>query len=226
MLTPLLGAVLLAVSDTTVLAHEAPGTESVGLLEIVTAIALSSATVFSFWFWYVANKPNVIVKPTFISGSTAVTIVNEGRTPAKHLRVVSASFQLRRDSDETLDISLPALYPKEELKYYAGVWSDAVKQEPYEFNVSHRRWLSRWPTEKRHFTVDFAPYEATLGEIESVGPFENTLTDLARIGHSLIQMHAHKKDRLRYKREILKYRFRQLKERVASRLGKTAKSDG
>ena len=61
-----------------------------------------------FWFWYVANKPNVSGKPVFKSGSASVVITNEGRIPARSLRVMSTSLKPVRDSDEALNVSLPA----------------------------------------------------------------------------------------------------------------------
>ena len=66
------------------LANEAPVTSStsLSLVEYVTAGALVIATIFSFWFWYVANKPNVIIKPTLKSGSTTVVITNMGKSQA------------------------------------------------------------------------------------------------------------------------------------------------
>ena len=66
------------------LAHEAPVTpsSSISPVEYVTAGALGLATFFSFWFWYVANKPNVIIKPTLTSGSTTVVITNMGKSQA------------------------------------------------------------------------------------------------------------------------------------------------
>ena len=127
------------------LAHGAPGWSfsSISPVEFVTATALVCATVFSFLFWYVANKPNVIVKPVFKSGSATVVITNEGRIPARSLRVMSTSLKPVRDSDEALDVRLPAMYPKEQIEYYVAPGHEAVKYEPYEFIVSHRRWLWR-----------------------------------------------------------------------------------
>ena len=160
---------------------------SINLVEIVTAAALVVATVLSFWFWYVANKPNIIVRPKFQSGSTTVVITNEGRTPAKNLRITSKSLKLRRDSKETLDICLPAMYPKEEIEYYVAPGHQAVQYEPYEFDVLHRRWLWRWVREKRHFTIDFRQYEYVLADHHVTTPFEHTMDEIARIGNTLIQ---------------------------------------
>ena len=109
------------------LANEAPVTSSASfsLVEYVTAGALVIATFFSFWFWYVANKPNVIIKPTLKSGSTTVVITNMGKSQAEDVRILSESLRLSRNSDETLDIRLPTMYPQEEIEYYVAPGSQA-----------------------------------------------------------------------------------------------------
>ena len=199
---------------------------SINLVEIVTAAALVVATILSFCFWYVANKPNIIVRPKFQSGSTTIVITNEGRTPAKNLRIKSKSLSLRRDSKETLDICLPAMYPKEELEYYVAPGHQAVNYEPYEFDVIHRRWLWKWAREKRNFTIDFRQYEHVLADHHVTTPFERTMDEIARIGNTLIQMHVNKKDRFRLWKETAKYRARTLRRRVAALLRRTNRSDG
>ena len=210
------------------LANEAPVTSStsLSLVEYVTAGALVIATIFSFWFWYVANRPNVIIKPTLKSGSTTVVITNMGKSQAEDVRVSSESLKLSRHSDETLDIRLPTMYPQEEIEYYVAPGSQTVAQEPYEFDVSHRRWLWRWPREKRRFIIDFKQYEHSLADLHVSTPFENHLEDIARIGQSLIQMHVNKKDRFRFRKEIAKYRARKLRERLITKIRRTNKSDG
>ena len=168
------------------LAHGTPGWSfsSISPVEFVTATALVCATVFSFLFWYVANKPNVIVKPVFKSGSATVVITNEGRIPARSLRVMSTSLKPVRDSDEALDVRLPAMYPKEQIEYFVAPGHEAVNYEPYEFIVSHRRWLWRWPAERRKFKIDFKQYEAILADLHVSTPFERDLEEIARIGNT------------------------------------------
>ena len=210
------------------LAHRAPGWSfsSISPVEFVTATALVCATVFSFLFWYVANKPNVIVKPVFKSGSATVVITNEGRIPARSLRVMSTSLKPVRDSDEALDVRLPAMYPKEQIEYFVAPGHEAVKYEPYEFIVSHRRWLWRWPAERRKFKIDFKQYEAILADLHVSTPFERDLEQIASIGNTLIQMHVNKKDRFRLWRMRVKYRAQRLAKRAMSGLKKLAKLDG
>ena len=209
-------------------AHEAPASSSssIGTVEFVTAVALVSATVLSFWFWYVANKPNIIVKPTFKSSSTTVVITNEGRTPAKSLRIMSKSLKPFRGSEDTLDVRLPAMYPKEQIEYYVGPGREAVDYEPYEFVVTHRRWLSRWPTEKRCFTIDFKQYEAMLTDLHVATPLERDMRQIARIGNALIQMRINKRDRPRLWRLSITARAKRLAKRAISNLKKLIASDG
>lgn len=208
-----------------VTADPALGSSSVSLLEIVTAVALVTATALSFLFWYAASKPNVIVKPRLKSGYVTVVIANEGKAHAKDVRVTSESLPLDEDSAKTLDICLPAMYPKEEIEYFVAVSNHAVRHEPYEFDVSHKRWLFRWPRETRHFKVDFRQYENTLAEAHVTTPFENSLKDLARIGTTLVQMQVNKKDRFRVRKELAKRRVQKVR-RWASSGFKRAKPDG
>lgn len=209
------------------LAQEAPAgvSSSISPLELITAIALVCATALSFVFWYVANKPNIIVKPAFKSGSTTVVITNEGRIPAKALRVMSAAFKPVRDSDDALDVLLPAMYPKEQIEYFVAPGHEAVKYEPYEFIVSHRRWLFRWPAERRKFKIDFKQYEAILADLHVSTPLEHDMGEIARIGNTLIQMHVNKKDRFRLWRTVTKRRGRQMAKWVVSRIKKLARPD-
>ena len=208
--------------------HEASASSSSSIspVEFVTAIALVSATVLSFWFWYVANKPNIIVKPAFKSSTTTVVITNEGRTPAKRLRVTSTSLKPFRDSDDTLDVRLPAMYPKEQIEYYVGPGREVVDYEPYEFVVTHRRWLSRWPKEKRRFTIDFKQYEAMLTDLHVATPFERDMSQIARIGSTLIQMHVNKKDRPRLWRVRITALPKRLARRATLTLKRLTSSDG
>lgn len=199
---------------------------SIGLVELVTAIALVCTAVLSFLFWYVANKPNIIVKPVFKSGSTTVVITNEGRIPAKSLRIMSSALKPVRDSDTTLDVLFPAMYPKEQIEYFVAPGHEAVKYEPYEFIVSHRRWLSRWPRERRKFKIDFKQYQATLADLHMSTPFEHDLGEIARIGNTLIQLHVNKKDRFRRWRTLGKFRARKLARWTASSLRKLTRRDG
>ena len=209
-------------------AHEAPASSwsSIGLVEFVTALALVCATVLSFWFWYVANKPNIIVKPTFKSSSTTVVITNEGRIPAKSLRITSASLNPVEGSAETLDIRLPAMYPKEQIEYYVAPGRDAVDFEPYEFEVAHRRWLWRWPLEKRRFSIDFKQYESMLTDLHVATPLERDVRQIARTANSLIQMHIDKKDRPRLWRLSITVWAKRLVKRAMSFLSKLRGSDG
>lgn len=210
------------------LTHGVPGPSpsSISPVEFVTATALVCATVFSFWFWYVANKPNVIVKPVFKSGSVTVVITNEGKVPATCLKVTSKSLKPVRDSDDALDVRLPAMYPKEQIEYYVAPGHKAVKYEPYEFVVSHRRWLCRWPTETRKFKIDFRQYEAILGDLHVSTPIEQNLEQIARIGNTLIQMHVNRKDRFRLWRTLFKVRGRRLAKWASSSLRKLVRPDG
>lgn len=194
--------------------------------KLVTAFALASATVLSFWFWYVANKPNIIVKPTFKSSTTTVVITNEGRTPAKRVRITSTSLKPFRDSDDTLDVRLPAMYPKEQIEYYVGPGREVVDFEPYEFVVTHRRWLSRWPTERRRFTIDFNQYEAMLTDLHVATPLERDMRQIARIGNTLIQMHVDKKDRPRLWRVRITALPKRLIKHATSSLKRLTSSDG
>ena len=209
-------------------AHEAPApspSSSISPVESVTAAALVCATVLSFWFWYVANKPNIIVKPTFKSGSTTVVITNEGRIPAKRLRITSESLKPVRDSEETLDIRLPAMHPKEQIEYYVAPGREAVNFEPYEFEVSHRRWLYGWPKEKRHFTIHFKQYAAMLTDLHVATPLERDMQQIVRIGNTLIQMHVNKKDRPRLWRARIKFRAKRLVKKATAGLKKLPRSD-
>ena len=210
------------------LAHEVPvpAPSSISPVELVTATALVCATVFSFWFWYVANKPNVIVKPVFKSSSATVVITNQGRVPARRLKVTSTSLKPVRDSDDGLDVRLPAMYPKEQIEYYVAPGHEAVKYEPYEFVVSHRRWLCRWLTETRKFKIDFKQYEAILGDLHVSTPFEQNLEQIARIGNTLIQMQVNRKDRFRLWRTLLRVRGKRLAEWASSGLRKLTRLDG
>ena len=227
MIPSVLGTALIG-SLAAMFAHEAPITSStsLSLVESVTAGALVMATIFSFSFWYVANKPNVIIKPTLKSGSTTVVITNMGKSQAENVRISSESLKLNRNSDETLDIRLPTMYPQEEIEYYVAPGSQTVAQEPYEFYVSHRRWLWRWPREKRRFTIDFKQYEHSLADLHVSTPFENHLEDIARIGQSLIQMHVNKKDRFRFRKEMAKHRVRRLRTWLVTKTMRTNKPDG
>ena len=209
-------------------AHETPPTSSssISTVEFVTAAALVCATLLSFWFWYVANKPNIIVKPTFKSGSTTVVITNEGRIPAKGLTITSDSLKPVEGSDETLNVRLPAMYPKEQIEYYVAPGRDAVNFEPYEFVMTHRRWLCRWPRERRRFTIDFKQYEAMLTDLHIATPLERDMRQLARIGNTLIQMHVTKKDRPRLWRMSITARVKRIAKRATSSLSNRSGSDG
>ena len=169
----------------------------VNWVELITAIALVTTAVFSFCFWYVQNRPNIIVKPNLTKGVTTVVITNEGLSHAKSLEIKSPTLKVPRDSEQTLDVRVPAMYPNERYEYFVAVSLKVVKFEPYEFNVSHKRWLLPWPRVKRRFTLDFRQYEDMLQDLHVTTPFEHHMEEIARIGGTLIQMQINKKDRSR-----------------------------
>ena len=118
------------------------------------------------------------------------------------------------------------MYPKEQIEYFVAPGHEAVNYEPYEFIVSHRRWLWRWPAERRKFKIDFKQYEAILADLHVSTPFERDLEQIARIGNTLIQMHVNKKDRFRLWRTRVKFRVRRLAKGAMSGLKKLARLDG
>ena len=170
---------------------------SVNWVELVTAGAVMATAVFSFCFWYVRNRPNIIVKPNLTDGVTTVVITNEGLSQAKSLEIKSPTLHVPRDSEQTLDVRVAAMYPNERYEYFVAVSLKAVKFEPYEFNVSHKRWLLPGPRVKRRFTLDFGQYEDMLQGLHVTTPFENHMKEIARIGGTLVQMQINKKDRFR-----------------------------
>lgn len=118
------------------------------------------------------------------------------------------------------------MYPLEEIEYYVAPGSQAIAQEPYEFFLSHRRWIWRWPNEKRQFIIDFKQYEHSLADHHVSTPFEHHLEDIARIGQSLIQMHVSKKDRFRFRKEMAKHRARKLRAWLSTKIRRPNGSDG
>ena len=195
-------------------------------VEIVTAGAIALATGLSFLFWYAASKPNVIVKPSWRSGVATVVITNVGKALAKDLRVSAESLPLGEGSDETLDICLPAMYPQEEIEYFVAVGNHAVNHEPYEFDLSHRRWFFRWSRETRNFKIDFKQYRHTLTEHHVTTPFEKDLADIARVGNTLIRMHVNNKDRFRLRKERVRRRARNVRKRLVSGFKRVRNPDG
>lgn len=181
---------------------------SVGLLSVVTAISVAIATILSFLFWYIANKPNVVARPKLQHGGLSVIVSNDGKIAAKSLRIISSDIELSRNSEqpETLNANLPAMYPGEFLEYFAGVGPRAKSLGRIEVEISYRRWLwLSWPKEKRLFQIDFDQYKGALIEVEQPSVLEGKMDELARSVSALVQWKVGRRDRLR----LFRYRMRQ-----------------
>ena len=101
-----------------------------------------SGVVLPFTYWYIANRPNVIVGPEFERGFASVRVRNDGRTSARNVSIRCDSLEVESESEAScLDARLGTLHPRQELEYFVGPGHEVLKSAPYVFEVEHDRWL-------------------------------------------------------------------------------------
>ena len=198
---------------------------SFNLVELATALILFGTLILTIRFWYATNRPNVIVKQVARASAAIIVIANEGLQSAKNLRITCDAFKLSEDSDESLDIRLPAIQPKEQLEYFVAATHEAVKLPPYNFAVVHDKWGIPWWKERRAFVIDFRKYAYTLTSYHMPTRLEEDIRQIAQMGQILIKSHINKVDRRRVRTEQIALRVKQLVGRTQTALKRVFRQD-
>ena len=132
--------------------------------DVATVIFLAIGASLTFIFWYIANKPNVLVFPSHTNGVFSVHVRNEGRVAARDVRVECPTYTpSRSDSTESFGVNFLTLQPGEDLEYHIGVGNKVIDHEPYVFAVNHRKWLMLIGRERRVYAIDFSQYRDVIG---------------------------------------------------------------
>ena len=208
-------AALLSYGDANVANESANQTSltSFNLVELVTGGILLITLIFTFAFWYAANRPNIIIRSDPSDNSATIVIANEGLRPARNLTVTSDSFKLSKDTDQSFNRFLPVMYPKEQLEYYVAPGYEAVRLPEYEFDLVHDRWIIRrivpWWKETRHFTISFSQYADMLTSYNTPTRLEQDIRQIAQMGHILIKSQIDAIDRQRSATEQIESGTRQ-----------------
>ena len=165
-------------------------------VSIGTVIFLAVGACLTFIFWYIANKPNILVCPSHKNGVFSVHIRNEGRVAARDVRVQCPTYIARRnDSAESFSVNFLMLQPGEDLEYHIGVGHKVIDHEPYVFTVNHRKWLAPKLREKREYAIDFSQYRDVIARLEMTTNLEKLMEDVARNTEALLRLSIRKLDR-------------------------------
>lgn len=208
------------------LAEQADGVsffQTSNLIGWLTVFLLSvSGVILPATYWYIANRPSVVVRAKWEEGIAAVVISNEGRTAARDVDVRCPSMNLERHQTKGDDAysRYPLLHPGQQIEYYVSGVSEAIEQGPYEFAIRHRRWLARWLVfarlryVERAFRIDFDSYRNALIRGESSTLLTDHLENLTRNVDAVLTALIDKHDRWRYRRLAARARARRARERL------------
>ena len=164
--------------------------------DVATVIFLAIGASLTFIFWYIANKPNVLVFPSHTNGVFSVHVRNEGRVAARDVRVECPTYTpSRSDSTESFGVNFLTLQPGEDLEYHIGVGNKVIDHEPYVFAVNHRKWLMLIGRERRVYAIDFSQYRDVIGRSEMTTNLEKLMEDVARNTEALLRLSIRKLDR-------------------------------
>ena len=163
---------------------------------IVTLIVIGAGVVLGFIYWYLANRPNVVVCPRFDRTFASVEVHNHGRTAAAKFRIKCPQLKFR-DEDDPLDQEFDHVHPQQSFDYFVGVGHELVDEEPYCFEIRYRRWLFWWVIghAKRDVKIDFATYRNILAASESPSKLTQAVEDLTARAEELLQMLVAERDR-------------------------------
>lgn len=193
----------------------------INLVEVVTAGILVFTAFLTISFWYMANRPNIIVRPELNHGALKVVLRNDGKVAARQLVLKSDGITTDRYSNppRTLDAQLPSMAPGEEIIYFVTVGAKAESMETVNVRIEHNRWLLRWALGlrrcRRDVSIDFSQYVGALADVHMPSNLENQLERLAEIGNALVKEPVTKGDRWRYLRYRLQQKAKHARERTS-----------
>lgn len=167
-----------------------------GLVGLATLIVVGAGVVLGFIYWYLANRPNVVLCPRFDKTFASVEVRNHGRTAATKFRIKCPQLKFR-DEDDPLDQEFDHVHPQQSFDYFVGVGHDLVNEEPYCFEIRYRRWLFWWlfGNTKRDVKINFATYRNILAASESPSKLTRAIEDVTARAEELLQMLVAERDR-------------------------------
>lgn len=170
-------------------------------------------------YWYIANRPNIIVRPSFDSTLVTFRVRNDGRSTARGLHIRCPTLIVDKQSTaESLDVSLPEFHARQEIEYFVGAGHEVVESDPYVVTTSHRLWLFGWlrVRTKRSFTVDLRGYRHALVSLEPPNKLIDEVQRLNRSVQDVLQLGIRRIDRRRYRVDRLKQRIGKFTSFLAS----------
>ncbi|MDE0134532.1 MAG: hypothetical protein OXM54_06795, partial [Acidimicrobiaceae bacterium] len=189
----------------------------------LTLIVLAvSGIVLPVTYWYIVNRPNIVVRPRFDSNLVTLEISNQGRATARDLRIHCSTLTVGRGPDApALDSEFPEFHAKQEVAYFVGPGHEVIDNEPYLVITSHRLWLlGKLParTAKRTFTIDLRAYTDTLVDLESPSKLVDEVQQLSRNVQDVLQLMVYRHDRRRYRVERARRWLTDAKRHIGNRL--------
>ncbi len=169
-----------------------------------------SGVVLPATYWYIANRPNIIVRPSFDSTLVTFRVRNDGRSTARGLRIECPALIVDRESnDQTLDVKLPEFHARQEVEYFVGAGHDVIESDPYVVTTSHRLWLLGWLHIRitRSFTIDLRGYRHALVSLEPPNKLVDEVQRLNRSIQDVLQLGIRRFDRRQYRVAALKRRI-------------------
>ena len=213
----------LALADASTASGEQSFWATTALGWLTLTVLAVSGIVLPVTYWYIVNRPNIIVRPRFDSNLVTFEISNQGRSTARDLYVRCPTLSLGREADApTLDTRLPEFHAKQEIVYFVGPAHQVIDNEPYLVSTSHLVWLLRGlrlRTRNRTFTIDLHAYTDTLVDLEPPSKLVDEVQQLSRKVQDVLQLMVYRRDRRRYRIEILRRRLANLNTRIRERLG-------
>jgi len=212
----------LALADASIVPEEQSfwATTALGWLTLI--VLTVSGIVLPVTYWYIVNRPNIVVRPRFDAGLVTFEISNQGRATARDLDIHCSMLNVGREPDApVLDTRFPEFHAKQEVVYFVGPGHQVIDKEPYLVITSHRVWLlDKLPvrTKKRTFTIDLGAYTDTLVDLESPSKLVDEVQQLSRNVQDVLQFMVYKHDRRRYRVERARRWFADAKTRIGNRL--------
>lgn len=184
-----------------------------------------SGVVLPFTYWYIANRPNVIVGPEFERGFASVRVRNDGRTSARRVSIRCETLEVVSDPEPVhLDARLGTLHPRQELEYFVGPGHEVLRSAPYVFKVEHDRWLFRGlprvQTTQRTFEIKFSDFRHILTTSDPVQQLTREVTDFGRTANATLKTLVARMDRRQFRYRRLKRWVKRRTASVRQRLGR------